>query len=155
MFRSFPELSWYSSPDQIPNCLKVVIILEELGLPYESKWVELQDFKQEPYHSANPCGNVPGMNLVLDIFHAAGVCLHGNFSYDPASYVVYNNFDPQPSMISTRMSSSLGPAPSWATWSVLTTTLSAWPSPRPPLSSIRSRSGLTFKPHAKAPTSTN
>ena len=37
------------------------MILEELGLPYETSWVEVEDLKKEPYESINPNGRVPGM----------------------------------------------------------------------------------------------
>lgn len=36
------------------------MILEELGLPYETSWVELEDLKKEPFESINPNGRVPG-----------------------------------------------------------------------------------------------
>ena len=46
--------------DQVPNPSKVLIILEELGLPYQSKWVEIEDLKKKPFESINPNGRVPG-----------------------------------------------------------------------------------------------
>ena len=46
--------------DQVPNPSKVLIILEELGLAYQSKWVELEDLKVEPFTSVNPNGRLPG-----------------------------------------------------------------------------------------------
>ena len=45
--------------DQVPNPSKVLIILEELGLPYESKWVDLEDLKEKPFVSVKPNGRVP------------------------------------------------------------------------------------------------
>lgn len=36
-------------PDFVPNPAKVLIILEKLGLPYQSSWVELRDLKKEPF----------------------------------------------------------------------------------------------------------
>jgi len=44
----------------VPNPSKVLIILEELGLPYQSEWVELENLKKEPFISVNPNGRVPG-----------------------------------------------------------------------------------------------
>ena len=38
----------------------MLVILEELGLPYETSWVEIEDLKKEPYESVNPNGRVPG-----------------------------------------------------------------------------------------------
>lgn len=51
--------------DQVPNPSKVLVILEELGLPYETSWVELEDLKKEPFESVNPNGRVPGMLAVF------------------------------------------------------------------------------------------
>jgi len=42
-----------------PNPWKVAIILEELGLPYESKMMDMGQLKKEPYVSLNPNGRVP------------------------------------------------------------------------------------------------
>jgi hypothetical protein len=42
-----------------PNPWKALIILEELGLPYEHKIVDFPDMKKEPYISLNPNGRVP------------------------------------------------------------------------------------------------
>lgn len=42
------------SSDVVPNPAKVLIILEELGLPYESNWAELENLKREPFESINP-----------------------------------------------------------------------------------------------------
>lgn len=36
------------------------MILEELGLPYVSKYVEVSELKCEPYVSINPNGRLPG-----------------------------------------------------------------------------------------------
>lgn len=51
--------------DQMPNPSKVLIILEELGLPYESSWVELDGLKQKPFTDVNPNGRLPGINFYL------------------------------------------------------------------------------------------
>ena len=51
--------------DQVPNPSKVLVILEELGLPYETSWVELEDLKKEPFEIVNPNGRVPGMLAVF------------------------------------------------------------------------------------------
>ncbi|KXG49259.1 uncharacterized protein PGRI_031290 [Penicillium griseofulvum] len=42
-----------------PNPWKVLMILEELKLPYETKSVDVDDLKKEPYESINPNGRVP------------------------------------------------------------------------------------------------
>ncbi|CRG82878.1 hypothetical protein PISL3812_00224 [Talaromyces islandicus] len=44
-----------------PNPWKVLMILEELKVPYEAKSVALSDLKKEPYESVNPNGRVPAL----------------------------------------------------------------------------------------------
>ena len=44
----------------VPNPSKVLIILEELGLPYQSSWVELENLKKPPFTDVNPNGRLPG-----------------------------------------------------------------------------------------------
>ena len=42
-----------------PNSWKVAFVLEELGIPYEHKFLELAEMKKEPFESLNPNGRVP------------------------------------------------------------------------------------------------
>lgn len=42
-----------------PSPWKAIIILEELGVPYEVKRIGMAEVKQEPYLSLNPNGRVP------------------------------------------------------------------------------------------------
>ncbi|KAJ5183127.1 Glutathione transferase [Penicillium capsulatum] len=44
-----------------PNPWKVVMVLEELNIPYEFKTVEFADMKKEPFESINPNGRVPAI----------------------------------------------------------------------------------------------
>jgi hypothetical protein len=53
--------------DVLPNPAKVVVILEELGLPYMSKYVQISELKCEPYVSINPNGRLPGTAASLSI----------------------------------------------------------------------------------------
>ena len=43
-----------------PNPAKVLIILEELRIPYVGIYVELSELKEPAYESVNPNGRVPG-----------------------------------------------------------------------------------------------
>jgi glutathione S-transferase len=45
----------------LPNVFKVIIILEELKLPYTLEPVDMGDIKKEPYISLNPNGRLPSM----------------------------------------------------------------------------------------------
>jgi glutathione S-transferase len=40
---------------------KVAIVLEELGLAYESRLLELSEVKQKPFTDLNPNGRVPAL----------------------------------------------------------------------------------------------
>ena len=44
-----------------PNPWKVAIILEELGIPYESKFHELPKLKEAEFTKINPNGRVPAI----------------------------------------------------------------------------------------------
>lgn len=44
-----------------PNPWKVAIILEELKVPYETKFLDFPAMKQEPFESLNPNGRVPAL----------------------------------------------------------------------------------------------
>ena len=44
-----------------PNPTKVLIFLEELGLPYESDYVDIGEVKKEPYTNVNPNGRLPSI----------------------------------------------------------------------------------------------
>jgi len=39
-----------------PNPWKVAIILEELGLPYKTEFLEFENMKKAPYEAKNPNG---------------------------------------------------------------------------------------------------
>ena len=45
-----------------PNPIKVAILLEELGIPFEVKALDMKtELKAEPYLSINPNGRVPSI----------------------------------------------------------------------------------------------
>ncbi|KAH8429150.1 glutathione S-transferase family protein [Aspergillus melleus] len=47
--------------NQVPNPSKVLVILEELGLPYKTEFVELEGLRQKPFTDINPNGKVPAI----------------------------------------------------------------------------------------------
>ncbi|KAI1140503.1 glutathione transferase [Hypoxylon sp. FL0543] len=52
----------YNGPHgQGPNPWKVIILLEELGLPYDIVWIPYGEIKSEPYTSLNPNGRLPSI----------------------------------------------------------------------------------------------
>ncbi|KAJ6090518.1 Glutathione S-transferase/chloride channel C-terminal [Penicillium sp. IBT 16267x] len=44
-----------------PNPRKVAMVMEELGIPYEHRLMEITDMKQPSYESINPNGRVPAI----------------------------------------------------------------------------------------------
>jgi glutathione S-transferase len=44
-----------------PNPWKVAILLEEMGIPYKTKFRDFADLKVEPYITLNPNGRVPAI----------------------------------------------------------------------------------------------
>ena len=58
-----------------PNPWKVVIILLELGIPYEEDYVDFSKIKQEPFISVNVNGRVPAIedpNTGITLWEASG-----------------------------------------------------------------------------------
>ena len=45
-----------------PNPWKVVMVLEELNIPYEFLAIDFADLKKEPFESINPNGRLPAIN---------------------------------------------------------------------------------------------
>ncbi|KAL4786087.1 putative glutathione S-transferase [Aspergillus varians] len=68
-----------------PNPWKVLMILEELKLPYEPKLVDLGDLKKEPYESINPNGRVPALedpNTGITIWESGAILEYLVDTYD-------------------------------------------------------------------------
>lgn len=62
-----------------PNPWKVAILLEELGLPYETVYLQFSDLKKEPFESKNPNGRVPAIedpNTGVTMFEVKFVTSH-------------------------------------------------------------------------------
>jgi len=62
-----------------PNPWKVAILLEELGLPYETVYLQFPDLKKEPFESKNPNGRVPAIedpNTGVTMFEVISVTSH-------------------------------------------------------------------------------
>jgi GSH-dependent disulfide-bond oxidoreductase len=75
------DLYYYTSP----NVRKVLIALEELGLPYEIKWTDITagDQFSDDYLQVNPNGKVPAIvdhdgpgGRPLPLFESAAILLY-------------------------------------------------------------------------------
>ncbi|KAL1862173.1 hypothetical protein Plec18170_000998 [Paecilomyces lecythidis] len=68
-----------------PNPWKVLMVLEELQVPYELKPVDLDDLKKEPYQSINPNGRVPALedpNTGITIWESGAILEYLVDTYD-------------------------------------------------------------------------
>jgi glutathione S-transferase len=54
-----PIVIW--GDEKYPNAAKVIIVLEELSIPYKIRNVDWADVKKEPYISINPNGRIPAI----------------------------------------------------------------------------------------------
>ncbi|KAI1294469.1 thioredoxin-like protein [Xylaria venustula] len=78
-----------------PNPLKVRMILEELGLPYEYKIVDFTDMKKEPYLTLNPNGRVPAIedpNTGLTLWESGPIVEYLVEQYDKDHKISYDSF---------------------------------------------------------------
>jgi len=77
-----------------PNPVKVQIVLEELGLPYVCKSVEITDMKKEPYLSVNPNGRVPAIedvNTGVTMFESGAILRYLVDKYDDDKKLDYTS----------------------------------------------------------------
>ncbi|KAF4210351.1 hypothetical protein CNMCM5878_004514 [Aspergillus fumigatiaffinis] len=75
-----------------PNPWKVAIILEELGLPYETRFVNFTDVKKEPYIKLNPNGRLPAiedLNEGITLFESGAIVEYLVEHYDPENKLHY------------------------------------------------------------------
>ncbi|RYP83973.1 hypothetical protein DL770_005275 [Monosporascus sp. CRB-9-2] len=80
------------SHEQGPNPWKVAIVLEELNIPYTSKFVEFKDLKQEPYTLLNPNGRVPAIedpNTSVTLWESGAIVEYLIEQYDKDHKISY------------------------------------------------------------------
>lgn len=73
---------------------KVAVLLEELGLPYETKFMEFPDLKNEPYISLNPNGRVPAIedpNTGVVLGESGAILQYIVETYDKSNSLTYNS----------------------------------------------------------------
>ncbi|RAH51751.1 glutathione S-transferase [Aspergillus piperis CBS 112811] len=88
--------------NQVPNPSKVLIILEELNLPYESSWVELDGLKTKPFTDVNPNGRVPAIidpNTGLTLWESGAIVQYLIDTYDKDHKISYDTFPEQYQLI--------------------------------------------------------
>ncbi|EEY18290.1 glutathione S-transferase II [Verticillium alfalfae VaMs.102] len=78
-----------------PNPWKVVMILEELGVPYETENVDFSAVKQEPYTLLNPNGRVPTVvdpNTNITLWESGAIIEYLIETYDKEERLSISSF---------------------------------------------------------------
>ncbi|KAI4258140.1 MAG: hypothetical protein L6R42_005271 [Xanthoria sp. 1 TBL-2021] len=77
-----------------PNPPKVAIILEELGLPFETETLDFADMKKEPYTLVNPNGRVPAIedpNTGITLWESSSIIDYLLETYDKDNKLRYTS----------------------------------------------------------------
>ncbi|KAK2594183.1 hypothetical protein QQS21_008122 [Conoideocrella luteorostrata] len=77
-----------------PNPWKVAIILEELSIPYEAKFVDFSQVKIEPFISVNPNGRIPGLedpNTNITMWESGAIIDYLIDQYDTSNKLQYTS----------------------------------------------------------------
>lgn len=77
-----------------PNPWKVAIVLEELNIPYEHKFLDFASLKKDPYERLNPNGRVPTIedpNTNLTIFESGAIIDYLLEKYDTTKVLTPSN----------------------------------------------------------------
>ncbi|KAL3441790.1 glutathione transferase [Aspergillus insuetus] len=77
-----------------PNPWKVVVVLEELGLPYELKSFSFEDVKKKPFIDINPNGRVPAIvdpNTDLTLWESGAIIQYLIEQYDTEKILSYDS----------------------------------------------------------------
>ncbi|PIG89454.1 hypothetical protein AARAC_009887 [Aspergillus arachidicola] len=75
-----------------PNPWKVVLMLEELQLPYKTEFVDFSEVKKEPYVNINPNGRLPAMqdpNTGVQIWESGAIVEYIIDTYDKENQLSY------------------------------------------------------------------
>lgn len=87
--------SWWFYQAQGPNPWKVVILLEELGLPFETTYKDMHTVKQPEYEKINPNGRVPAiedLNTGITLWESAAIMEYLVDTYDKEKKFTYTTF---------------------------------------------------------------
>ncbi|KAI1462543.1 glutathione transferase [Annulohypoxylon moriforme] len=85
----------YHAPSgQGPNPWKVIVVLEELGLPWEIVWIPYGEIKSEPYTTLNPNGRVPAVidpNKNVTLWESGAIINYLITTYDKELKLTYGD----------------------------------------------------------------
>ncbi|KAI5927128.1 thioredoxin-like protein [Camillea tinctor] len=80
-----PIKVWQAPPGSGPNPWKVIMVLEELNLPYEIVWIPYSSIKSEPFLSLNPNGRLPAAadpDTGVSLFESGAIVTYLVDTYD-------------------------------------------------------------------------
>jgi glutathione S-transferase len=81
-----------------PNPLKVVFILEHLGIPYEHKFLAFDQLKKEPFVNINPNGRVPAIedpNTGITLWESGAILEYLVETYDKQNTISFSTGTPE------------------------------------------------------------
>lgn len=81
-----------------PNPKKVVMVLEELKIPYESELLEFPEMKQPAYEKINPNGRVPAIedpNTGITLWESGAIVEYLVEKYDEKREISFQNGTPE------------------------------------------------------------
>lgn len=81
-----------------PNPWKVVMLFNELNLPYESKFLQFPDMKKQPYESVNINGRVPAIedpNTGITLWESGAILEYLVETYDKQNNISFQQGTPE------------------------------------------------------------
>ncbi|KAL9097269.1 MAG: hypothetical protein Q9165_000696 [Trypethelium subeluteriae] len=99
---------------QVPNPTKIVIILEELGLPYRGEFIEHEDLKKPVFENVNPNGRVPAINdpnTKLTLWESGAIVTYLIDTYDTSHTLTYTTIPEKYLLIQWQHFQSTGHGP--------------------------------------------
>ncbi|KAF7941445.1 hypothetical protein EAE99_001082 [Botrytis elliptica] len=108
----------------VPNPAKVIIICEELGLPYVGKFIDITELKQPVFQSTNPNGRVPAIydpNTDLTLWESGAIVTYLIEQYDTDHKLTITSFPEKYHLVQWQHYQSTGQGPYFgqAAWFLL------------------------------------
>ncbi|KAG8162091.1 hypothetical protein KVR01_007856 [Diaporthe batatas] len=91
-----PIRVWLTAPG--PNPWKVIVVLEELGVPYEIECISFENVKKEPFINVNPNGRAPAIedpNTGITLWESGAILDYLSRQYDTDNRISYEGFKEQ------------------------------------------------------------
>ncbi|KAF2878217.1 glutathione S-transferase [Massariosphaeria phaeospora] len=99
---------------QVPNPSKVIIILEELGVPYQGVFVEHGDLKTPKFEVVNPNGRVPAIhdpNTDVTLWESGAIVTYLIDQYDTEKSLTYDTLKEKYQLLQWQHFQSTGHGP--------------------------------------------